>query len=179
VRQVSLRVRRPFTLAVVAGTAAHHAFELGSGVGLVWQPELGLGPAAALWTAQLTGWAALAVRATRRADALLATFAGASLAGIVVHFVLWPWEAGVGGLPMLTEAAGLSSRQMPAYNAILWAWGLASVGSIAFEVPRGSRRWSLAGASCLPIFILSARHHFEWVKAQAESNPAWWNRGLR
>ena len=101
-------MRRPLALAAALGTAAHHGYELGSGVGLVWQPELGLGWAAALWTAQLTGWVALAVRGSRRTDALLATFAGASLAGAAVHFILWPWEAGPAGLPVLTAAEGLS-----------------------------------------------------------------------
>jgi len=159
--------------------AAHHGFELASGVGLVWQPELGLSRAAILWTAQLAGWAALAVRGGRRADPVLATLAGASLAGVVVHFVLWPWEVGPAGLPMLIEAEGLSRRQLPAYNTILWGWAAASVGSIAFEVPRERRRWAVVGAAALPMFVVSARHHFHWVTEQAASNPAWWNRGVR
>lgn len=171
-------VRRPLAIAAVAGTAAHHGFELASGVGLVWQPELGLGPAGALWTAQLTAWAALAARGGRRADGVLAALAGASLAGVVVHFILWPWRRGAIGLPVLTDAEGLSPRQLPVYNAILWSWAAASAGSLAFEVPPASRRWALAGAAGLPVFVVSARHHFQWIKEQAESNPAWWNRGV-
>jgi hypothetical protein len=177
--QAGWRVRRPLALAAVAGTAAHHGFELASGVGLVWQPELGLGPAGALWAAQLTGWAALAARGGRRADGVLAALAGASLAGVVVHFILWPWRRNAVGLPVLTEAEGLSPRQLPVYNGILWSWAVASAGSLAFEVPPASRRWALASAASLPLFVVSARHHFQWIKEQAESDPAWWNRGVR
>jgi len=174
-----MRVRRPFAVAAAVGTAAHHSFELASGVGLVWQPELGLGRAAAGWAVELAGWMALAARGGRRADPVLAALAGASLAGVAVHFVLWPWKLGPGrALPVLTEAEGLSPEQLPAYNAILWCWALAAAGSLVFEVPRPSRRWALAGGVALPLFVASARHHFEWVKEQAESNPAWWNRGV-
>ena len=35
------RIRRPWTAMVALLTAAHHGFELTSGVGLVWQPEFG------------------------------------------------------------------------------------------------------------------------------------------
>jgi hypothetical protein len=172
--------RRPrlFALGAVAGTAAHHGFELASGVGLVWQPELGLGRAATLWTVQLGSWAALATRGQRRADPVLAALAGASLAGVAVHFVLWPWERGRVGLPRLTAAEGLSAWQMPTYNTILRAWALASAGAIVFDTPPGSRRWALVGGASLPVFVASARHHFEWIKLQAASDPAWWNRGV-
>ncbi len=105
-------------------------------------------------------------------------FPGASLAGVAAHFVLWPHKRGFAGVPELTKADGLASWQMPTYNTILRAWALASAGSIALEVPRGSRRWSLLGGALLPLFVVSARHHFKWVKEQAASNPAWWNRGV-
>jgi hypothetical protein len=172
------RVRRPLTLAAAAGTAAHHGFELANGVGLVFQPELGLVPASALWFAQLTGWAAVAARADRWAGPLLALFDGASLAGVSVHFLLWPWRVSRSGLPLLTKAEGLAPRLLPAYNAILWGWAFASAGSLAFEVPRGSRRYALVGAASLPALAVSARHHFAWVKEQAATRPAWWNRGV-
>jgi hypothetical protein len=171
-------LRRPLAVAAAAGTAAHHGFELANGVGLVWQPEIGLARAASLWTVELAGWAALAARGGERADRPLAVLAGASLAGVAVHFLLWPWKRGPAGLPVLTEAEGLSSGQLPAYNAILWGWAIASAGSLAFEIPRASRRWAIAGAACLPGFVISARHHFRWIKEQAETNPAWWNRGV-
>jgi hypothetical protein len=169
---------RPMALGAAAGTVAHHGFELASGVGLVWQPELGLARATVLWAAQIGGWAALAIRGSHRADPVLAALAGGSLAGVAVHFILWPWERGRGGLPRLTGAEGLASWQMPTYNAILRAWALASAGAIAFEIPKGSRRWALVGAACLPVFVVSARQHFKWIKEQANSNPAWWNRGV-
>ncbi len=172
-------MRRPFAVAAVVGTAAHHTFELASGVGLVWQPELGLGRAACGWVAELGAWTALAARGGRRADPVLAALAGSSLAGVAVHFILWPWELGPGGvLPVLTEAEGLSVERLPAYNAVLWAWAAAAAASLVFEVPPASRRWALVGVAALPLFVMSARHHFEWVKEQAESNPAWWNRGV-
>ncbi len=41
-------LRRPLAVSAAVGTAALNAFELGSGVGLVWQPELGLAGALAL-----------------------------------------------------------------------------------------------------------------------------------
>jgi hypothetical protein len=110
---------------------------------------------------------------------VLAALSGASLAGVVVHFLLWPFRPGRAGLPVLTEAEGLSREQMPIYNAILRGWALASAGSILLEVPKGSRRWALLGVGCLPLFVVSARHHFEWVKGQAASSPAWWNRGVQ
>ena len=43
-------MRRPWTTATAILTAAHHGFELSSGVGLVLlQPEFGLRFAGALW----------------------------------------------------------------------------------------------------------------------------------
>ena len=172
------RVRRPFALGAAAGTAAHHGFELASGVGLVWQPELGLRCAAGLWCAQILGWGALALLGRRLAEPVLAALAGASLAGVGVHFYLWPSRPGRVGLPVLCDAEGLSPWQMPAYNALLRAWGISSAASIAFEIPKGSRRWALLGAGTFPVFVVSARHHFRWLREQAVSNPAWWNRGV-
>ena len=63
-------------------TAGHHGFELTSGVGLVWQPELGLGPASALWGAQIPLWVILAARGSRRWDRLLAVLSGTALEGV-------------------------------------------------------------------------------------------------
>jgi hypothetical protein len=147
-------------------------------VGLVWQPELGLERAATLWSAQLLGWAALALRGRRSAEPVLAALAGASLAGVAAHFYLWPSRRGRAGLPVLCEAEGLAPWQMPAYNALLRAWAVASAGSIAFEIPKGSRPWAFLGAGMFPMFVVSARHHFRWLREQALSNPAWWNRGV-
>jgi hypothetical protein len=158
---------------------AHHSFELGSGVGLVFQPELGLAGATGIWLAQFVAWAWLAARGGRRTEPLLAGLAGISLSGVLVHFLLWPWRRGRLGLPALTDAEGLSEAQLPVYNAILWAWALSATGSLLFETSGKSRRWALAGAFTLPIFARSAKFHFEWVGEQAKTDPAWWNRALQ
>jgi hypothetical protein len=66
------RVRRPWTALAASLTAVHHGFELSNGVGLVMQPELGLGPATALWGTQIPVWIVLAARGDKRWDRLLA-----------------------------------------------------------------------------------------------------------
>src|ERR1700686_2045738 len=68
------KVRRPWTALTATLTAAHHGFELSSGVGLVLQPEMGLGPACALWGSQIPVWIGLAARGDRRWDRLLAAW---------------------------------------------------------------------------------------------------------
>ena len=171
-------MRRPFSALTAAGTAAHHGYELGAGVGLVFQPELGLPGAVALWSGALPAWVAIAAKASDRWDRAIAAFAGVSLAGVAVHYLLWPFEVRK-GIPRLTEAEGLSPSQLPAYNAVLHTWALASAASLLREVPRGQRRWALAGLAAIPIFRVSARYHFRWVSEQAETNPAWWNRGVQ
>jgi hypothetical protein len=49
-------VNRPLHGLTSAGAIAHHGFELGAGVGLVFQPDLGLAGAGALWGIGLPGW---------------------------------------------------------------------------------------------------------------------------
>jgi hypothetical protein len=172
-------VRRPWTLLSAVGAAAHHGFELTEGVGLVWQPELGLPLAGSLWAGQLSLWAVLAGRGGRRWDGLLAVWSGASLGGVLVHFLLWPWRTDRLGIPALTEAEGIRTVRLPLYNAILRVWGVASVLSIAREISPRDRKWALVGFAGLPLLVASARHHFAWIQEQASSNPAWWNRGVR
>lgn len=170
--------RRPWTMATAVLTAAHHGFELSSGVGLVLQPELGLGWATALWGTGIPVWIRLAAHGDHtKWDPLLAVWSGASLAGVVVHFSLWPWRTNRLGIPVLTEAEGLSAASLPAYNAILHVWGAAAALSIIGEVRPGARRWALVGLATLPLLRRSARHHFSWLNQEALSNPAWWNRG--
>jgi hypothetical protein len=173
------RIRRPFSVLSALGTAAHHGYELGSGVGLVLQPEVGLTGSLGLWGLQLPVWAAGAAKGGRRWDKTLALWAGAGLSGALVHYVMWPWRRTRLGLPALTAAEGLSDAQLPAYNGILWAWSAASALALALEVPRGTRRWAMAGLLTMPIMRLSARHHFEWIRQQAATDPAWWNRAFR
>ena len=172
------RVERPWTASTAALTAAHHGFELSSGVGLVLQPELGLGPACVLWGTQVPVWIALAARGDRRWDRLLAAWSGAALAGALVHFVIWPWRRSKLGLPVLTGAEGLGTSSLPAYNALLYAWSVASAVSIVREIHPGSRRWALVGLATLPLLRRSAQHHFSWLTDQAVTDPAWWNRGV-
>ncbi len=171
-------MRRPLHALTSVATAVHHGFELAAGTGLVFQPYLGMPGAATLWSIALPGWLAAAGRGSRRWDRPLAFLAGLSVGGAAVHFTLWPWETKA-GLPFLKEAEGLKPKQLPAYNAVLYAWALAAISALALETPRGTRRWALAGlVAALPLRF-SARHHFSWIREQARRNPAWWNRALR
>jgi hypothetical protein len=151
---------------------------LSTGVGLVLQPELRLAGAGALWGTQLPLWLGLASRGGPRWDRVLAIWSGAALAGVTVHFLLWPLRRSRLGLPVLAEAEGLDTRGLAAYNAVLYAWGGASVLSLALEIPRGRRRWAAVGLATLPLQLVSARHHFDWVRDEAEARPAWWNRAV-
>jgi len=176
---VIVEANRPWTMLSATLTAAHHGFELSSGIGLVGQPELGLLGAGALWATQIPAWITLAARGGKRWDRLLAAWSGAALGGAVVHFLIWPWRRSRLGIPVLAEAEGLGVSQLPAYNTLLYAWGAASALSIALEVPRRDRRWALVGLAALPLLRRSAEHHFSWIVDQAATNPAWWNRGVQ
>lgn len=171
-------MKRPLNALTSLGTAAHHVFELAAGVGLVWQPQLGLRGASGLWGAGLPAWFALAARGSDRWNRLLAFLAGLSLGGVAIHYSLWPWELRR-GVPTLTEAEGLRAEQLPAYNALLLGWGLVALAAIRREPPRGARKWAVAGTLAALPMRTSAIHHFEWIREQARSNPAWWNRSLR
>ena len=171
-------VQRPWTVLAAAATAGHHGFELSNGIGLVWQPELGLAGASALWGTQIPIWIALAARGDRRWDKLLAAWSGANLAGALVHFVLWPSRRNRLGLPVLTEAEGLGTARLPAYNTVLYAWAVASALSLVRDINPRDRRWAVVGLAALPLMRQSAKHHFAWLNEQAETNPTWWNRGI-
>jgi hypothetical protein len=79
---------------------------------------------------------------------------------------------------MLDEAEGLSDEQLPAYNSVLWAWGITSVLSVLTETPRGARRFALAGLLNFPILLASAQHHFRWAREQARREPERWSPAL-
>lgn len=171
-------MRRPLHLIAALSTAAHHVFELGAGVGLVFQPYLGLSGALSFWGTGLPGWALLAARGSSRADPVLAVAAGTGMAGAAIHFSLWPWRLR-GPLPWLTGAEGLRPGQMPAYNLVLYVWAGACLTALLVETPGKSRLWALAGLAAGVPLRSSARHHFDWLREVAESEPAWWNRAGR
>ena len=166
-------------MLAASATAAHHTFELSNGIGLVWQPELGLARASALWGTEIPIWIALAARGDRRYDKALAVGSGANVASVLVHFLLWPSRRNRLGLPLLTEAEGLNASRLPAYNTLLYFWAVASALSIVHEIPPGDRRWALVGLAALPLLRQSAKHHFAWLTQQAATNPAWWNSGVQ
>ncbi|HJP65091.1 MAG TPA: hypothetical protein VKA30_02170 [Actinomycetota bacterium] len=172
-----MRARRPLHALTAAGAAAHHAFELAAGVGLVFQPDLGLAGASAFWAVTLPGWFGLAVRPGRAPERLLAFLAGMSAAAGAVHYVLWPVRIR-GGLPWLVEAEGLRPQHLPAYNAVLYLWTLSAVTAVAVETPPSERRWAVPGALTAALLSAGVRRHFRWVREQARTHPAWWNRAL-
>lgn len=157
---------------------AHHGFELGSGVGLVFQPELGLGGASLLWGAIVAGEVLLNQVDGRSGGRFRSAAAGLALAGVLVHYMLWPWELRR-GLPRLQAAEGLRSEQLRTYDAILLGWGAAAAMAVLFDGEPGQRRWAVAGLAATPLLIGSARHHFRWVSRKAVETPAWWNRALQ
>lgn len=172
------RRRRILHAATFGGTAAHHGFELGKGVGLVLQPELGLAGASAFWTAILGSSVGMSLRASSKWDRPLAFGIGANVGAAAIHFILWPWEVRK-GVPVLTEAEGLRDEDLAKYNALLNLWALVGIVAVLTEVPQGERRYALAGfLSVLPL-QKHARFHFRWLQEQAEKNPAWWNRALQ
>ncbi len=170
-------MRRPFHVLACLGAVAHHGFELGAGVGLVFQPWLGLGRATALWGALFAAWLSAAARGSPTWDRPLAFAGGMSVGAAAIHYVLWPWELRK-GLPYLLEAEGLPRHQLPAYNAILYTWAAAATVALARETPAGRRRWAVAGAMAVIPFRRTVRHHFAWLAERARSEPAWWNRAL-
>ncbi len=170
-------MRRPWSTLTCAAAATHHAFELACGVGLVFQPYLGMTGASMLWGSVFPAWFGVARRGSGRWDRPLAYAAGMSVGGAVLHFALWPWSTRR-GLPLLDEAEGLPPEAMPAYNAIIWIWGASATVALVRETRRRDLPLALFGA--LSAFGLrpSARRHFDWVREQARVRPAWWNRAL-
>ncbi len=172
-----MRLRRPFAAGSTLGLLAHNAFETRAGVGLVFEPQLGRRGATVLWAALIPGGLLAAARGGKAAERLSAFNAGIGVAGVAVHFKAWPWSLH-GGLPMLDEAEGLREDELPAYNAVLWAWGVSSALSLLTETRGGSRRFAVAGLLNFPILLASARHHFRWAREQARLEPERWSAAL-
>jgi hypothetical protein len=168
---------RGWHAATALGAMAHHGFELGAGVGLVFQPRLGLNGAAALWGTLLPAWVASTRFRSRAFDAPLAFAAGMSAGAVALHYAMWPWRWRP--FPYLVRAEGLRPRDLPAYNAILWAWGAAASVALAVQTRRRLLPVAAAGAVVALAFRPSARRHFAWVREQANVRPAWWNRAFR
>ncbi len=91
-------------------TAAHHAFELGAGGGLVFQRLLGLRRSLLLWSGLLTTWSVGAASTRSGWEKPRAVAAGMSLGGALIHFVVWPWARP--GLPMLTTFSFKAAAQL-------------------------------------------------------------------
>jgi hypothetical protein len=172
-----MRLRRPFAAGSTLGLLAHNAFETRAGVGLVFEPQLGRRGAYALWGALIPLGLFAAWGGGKWAERLSAFNAGIGAAGVAVHFKAWPWSLH-GGLPMLDEAEGLREDQLPAYNTVLWAWGIASALSLLTETRPGSRRFALAGLLHFPVLLASADHHFRWAREQARREPERWSAAL-
>lgn len=58
---------------------------------------------------------------------------------------------------------------------MLYAWGISGVAA-AGQLPRSTRRWTLAGAGLAVAFRQVAFAHLVWIRGEAVRNPRWWNR---
>lgn len=177
-----MRGRRPFQpLNAIAtlGAAAHNGFERWAGVGVFLEPWIGRRASNVFWSVTLpVGFVRALVGDDRRDGPLLAFNAGIAIAGMGVHFADWPWSRRWGVLPCLDEAEGLTPAQMPFYNAILWTWLAAGIGSVVLETRPEHRKYALVGVATAPLLLESARHHFAWAKEQARSDPEHWSASL-
>jgi len=176
---VTVRPRRPFTVLTALGTAAHHAFEVRAGVGLVFEPFIGRRAAVAMWSGSLPAWALAGwVGEGERIEKWIALNNAAGLAGGIVHFIEWPWERRH-GIPYLTEAEGMTTEQLAPYNRVLHLWTLAGLLAVVCETPRHARKWALLGLLLGEPLRRSAVHHFRWAREQAERDPEHWSPVLR
>jgi hypothetical protein len=175
---ISHRVFKPLNALATLGAAGHNGFERWAGVGVFLEPWIGRRASNVLCSVTLPVGFARALHGQDRDGPLLAFNAGLAIAGMTVHFVDWPWSLRWGLLPWLDEAEGLTPAQLPAYNAILWAWLLAGVGSLVRETSREHLKYGFAGLATAPLLLESARHHFAWAKRQAQKDPEHWSAAL-
>lgn len=172
------RAFKPLNALATAGAAGHNAFERWAGVGVFLEPWIGRRATNALWGVGLPIGFVRALVGDERDEPMLAFNAGVAIAGALVHFADWPWSLRWKLLPWLDEAEGLTSKQLPAYNVILWAWLTAGVGSVLFETKRKDLKYAAAGVATAPLLLASARHHFAWAKEQALRDPEHWSPAL-
>jgi hypothetical protein len=171
---------RPFSVLATLGGAGHNWFERWAGVGVFLEPWLGRQATNVLWAAAPI----LLLRSSRprgrRDEALLAFNAGVSVAAVVAHFIDWPWSRRLGIVPWLDEAEGLRPSMLPAYNTVLWTWGIGGAGAILTETRRADLLYAAAGLLTGPLLLASARHHFAWARTQAaRDNNSQWSAAFR
>lgn len=125
-------------------------------MGLVFQPQLGLRRASAFWTITLPAMLA----AMNRFERVRALMNGSSLAGVAVHFVLWPvdWRRVP---PRLIDAEGMGPNAVSWYNLLLYAW--LGVTTVALITETRRRPWALPGLLAVLPLRASASHHFSLV----------------
>jgi hypothetical protein len=172
------RSRRPFNALAALGSAAHNGFERWAGVGVFLEPELGRRNTNIVWSVLLPYWFWRALVGTRRDEPLLAFNAGIAAAGVVVHYVDWPWKRRFGFWPWLTEAEGFRPSLLNSYNTILNVWFIGAVGSLLKETHRDNVKYFAAGLSTGPLLLISARRHFEWARRQAENGDPHFTKDL-
>lgn len=175
------RRRRPFmplNALATLGAAAHNGFERYAGVGVFLEPWIGRRATNVLWSTTLPVGFIRALMGDDRDRPMMAFNAGIAIAGMGVHFADWPWSLRWGFLPWLDEAEGLTPKQLPYYNTLLWLWLAGGVGSVALETRRSHLKYALAGVATAPLLLESARHHFAWAKQQALRDPEYWSAAL-
>jgi len=168
----------PLNALATLGAAAHNGFERYAGVGVFLEPWIGRRATNVLWSTTLPVGFIRALIGDDRDRPMMALNAGIAIAGMGVHFADWPWSLRWGFLPWLDEAEGLTPRQLPYYNTLLWLWLAGGVGSVALETRREHLRYALAGVATAPLLLESARHHFAWAKQQALRDPEHWSAAL-
>ncbi len=140
---------------------------------MIGQHRVGLPTAAALSVLADVGWVAMALD-HRGWDRALAVGAGTALAAPALHYTLFPWRLRF-GVPVLAEAEGQHGLALTGYVALLYLWGASGVVA-ALQLPRSSRRWTLAGMALAMAFRQLASSHLVWIQQEARRNPQWWNR---
>jgi hypothetical protein len=172
------RPYQPLNALATLGAAAHNGFERHAGVGVFLEPWIGRRATNVLWSVALPAGFLRALIGDDRDGPMLAFNAGVAIAGMGVHFADWPWSLRWGLLPWLDQAEGLTPEQMPCYNALLWAWLVGGIGSVALETRRSNLKYALAGIATAPLLLESARHHFAWAKQQARRDHERWSAAL-